>query len=133
MIEDLKHNELTESIIEAFYDVYNCLGYGYLENVYQNALYFELKDMGYKVEAQKVIEVFYRERVVGKYFADLIVEDCVILELKAASMLAVEHECQLINYLKSTDIEVGLLLNFGKKPQFKRKVFENENKQNIEK
>ena len=117
--------ELTDKILKAFYRVYNTLGYGFLEKVYENAMLLELKSMGLRCERQKPIEVFYKDHQVGEYFADLIVEECVIIELKAAEGLVEEHEHQLINYLKATEIEVGLLLNFGKKPQFKRKVFTN--------
>ncbi len=124
--DNYKHSEITEKVIKAFYKVYNTLGYGFLEKVYENALFFELVEMGFFVEKQKQITVYYEEKEVGGYFADLIVENCVILELKAAEALCEEHEFQLINYLKATEIEVGLLLNFGKKPEFKRKVFSNK-------
>ncbi len=125
---ELLHKELTNSIIRTFYDVYNELGFGFLEKVYQNALYLELGYRGFKVESQKQIKVNYKGFQVGEYYADLIVNDCVILELKAADSIIPEFECQLINYLKGTDIEVGLLLNFGKKAEFRRKVFENSRK-----
>ena len=124
--DNYKHSEITEKVIQAFYKVYNTLGYGFLEKVYENALFIELKSMGFFVEKQRPITVFYEEQQVGEYYADLIVEECVIVELKAAEALCEEHEFQLINYLKATEIEVGLLLNFGKKPQLKRKVFSNE-------
>ena len=123
-----KHKELTDKIIEAFFCVYNKLGFGFLENVYQNALYFELVKRGYKVEAQKAINVYYQTYLVGKYKADLMVNDLIILELKAAECLVTENELQLINYLKATDKEVGLLLNFGKKPEIRRKAFDNDRK-----
>ncbi len=124
----LLHKELTESIISVFYDVYNVLGYGFLEKVYQNAMFLELSSRGFHVEAQKQIKVFYKQREVGEYYTDLIVNDLIILELKAADYVVEEFEYQLINYLRSTDKEVGLLLNFGKKPEFKRKIFENSRK-----
>ena len=124
----LKHSDITEAIIRAFYKVYNTLGFGFLEKVYENALYLELLGNGLSVQRQKPIKVHYETNLVGEYFADLIVNDVVILELKAAEGLIKEHELQLINYLKATEIEVGLLLNFGTKPQFKRLVFENKNK-----
>jgi len=127
-MEKYKHNELTEKIIEAFYCVYNKLGFGFLENVYQNALCFELQKRGFSVEAQKAIDVHYETQVVGKYKADLVVNDLIILELKAVDCLSPEHELQLINYLKATDKEVGLLLNFGMKPEIRRKVFDNDYK-----
>jgi GxxExxY protein len=120
-----KHAEVTDKIIAAFYKVYNTLGYGFLEKVYENALAIELRKQGLKVTAQSPITVFYEEHVVGEYFADLFVANAVIVERKAAKDLADEHEAQLLNYLKATPHEVGLLLNFGPKPQFKRKAFEN--------
>jgi GxxExxY protein len=120
------HSETTEKIIKAFYRVYIVLGYGFLEKGYENALYIELMSMGLIVEKQKQIKVSYKDKEVGVYFADLSVENCVIVELKAAEALCEEHEHQLINYLKATEIEVGLLLNFGKKPEFKREVFSNK-------
>jgi len=125
---ELLHKELTDEIIKTFYDVYNELGYGFLEKVYQNSLYLELKIRGFKVEAQKQIKVFYKFKEVGMYYADLVVNDLVILELKAAEAIVKEFEFQLINYLRGTNIEVGLLLNFGVKPEFRRKVFENSRK-----
>lgn len=127
MQTDYKYSDLTEEIIKCFYKVYNELRYGFLEKVYHNALLIELQNEELKVESQKPIKVCYEGDVVGEYFADMIVEDVVILELKAAETLAKEHEFQLINYLKATDVEVGLLLNFGKNPQVKRKIFTNQN------
>lgn len=122
------HEELTSKIIGAYFKVYNTLGYGFLEKVYENSLKIELMKLGFKVEQQKNIKVFYDGFDVGEYFADLIVDDIVILELKAAENLCEEHEAQLINYLKATDKEVGLLFNFGKEAKFIRKVYSNENK-----
>ncbi|URC11190.1 GxxExxY protein [Flavobacterium sp. B183] len=127
----LLHQELTDVIIKTFYEVYNELGYGFLERVYQNSLYLELKNKGLKVEAQKKIIVYYKGIKVGEYYADLIVEDLIILELKAVDCIVEAFENQILNYLKGTDCEVGLLLNFGKKPEFKRKIFENERKVRI--
>ena len=127
-MEEFKYKDLTDRIIQAFYGVYNELGFGFLENVYQNALYYELQNRGFNVEAQKAIDVHYQTCIVGKYKADLIVNDLVILELKAVDYLVFEHELQLINYLKATDKEVGLLLNFGVKPEIRRKVFDNDRK-----
>jgi len=124
--DNYKHSDITENIIKAFYTVYNTLGYGFLEKVYQNALFIELVGMGMFVEKQKQINVYYEGMDVGSYYADLTVESLVIVELKAAEALCEEHEFQLINYLKATEIEVGLLLNFGKKPEFRRKVFSNK-------
>jgi GxxExxY protein len=125
---ELLHEELTNTIIKTFYEVYNELGYGFLEKVYQNSMYLELKNKGYKVEAQKEISVYYKGIEVGEYYADLVVEDLIILELKAADCIVKDFENQIINYLRGTDCEVGLLLNFGKKPEFKRKIFENHRK-----
>jgi len=125
---ELLHKNLTDQIISVFYDVYNELGYGFLEKVYQNALYLELNSRGFKVESQKPIRVFYRGIEIGEYFADLVVNNLVILELKAAEYITKEFEAQLLNYLRGTDIEVGLLLNFGKRPEFIRRVFENSRK-----
>ena len=116
-------SDKTELIIKAFYTVYNELGYGFIENVYQNALYKELLRMGIPCVAHPKINVYYRGEAVGYYEADIIVFDSVILELKAVSHLMKEHEIQLRNYLKATNIEVGLLLNFGPKPEIHREVF----------
>lgn len=122
----LLQREITEKIIQAFYNVYNELGFGFLEKVYENALCIELQSMGICCEKQKQIKVFYYNKIVGEYFADIIVEGVVIVELKAAKSLCEEHELQLVNYLKATEKEVGLLLNFGRKPEFKRKIFTND-------
>lgn len=122
----IKHREISERIIKAFYDVYNGLGHGFLEHVYQNALFFELQDAGLKVVPQLKISVHYKGRKVGKYMADMVVEDVIILELKSAEAIVKEHELQLTNYLKATEIEVGLLLNFGAKPEFRRKFWSND-------
>ena len=124
----MKQEEITNLIIKAFYKVYNTLGYGFLEKVYENAMRIELLEMGLFVEQQKRINVYYLSQMVGDYYADLKVNDLVIVELKASEVIIEEHENQLINYLKATEIEVGLLLNFGKKPEVKRKVFDNERK-----
>ena len=125
---ELLHKELTDKILQAFYDVYNELGYGFLEKVYQNSLYLELISRGFKVSAQKQIKVYYKGVEVGEYYADMLVNDLVILELKAADYIVQDFEWQLINYLRGTEIEVGLVLNFGIKSDFRRKVFENERK-----
>lgn len=123
--DNYKHSEITEKIVKAFYKVYNTLGYGFLEKVYENALLIEIEKAGLLVKKQSEIKVYYEEKEVGVYFADLVIENCVIIELKTAEILKAEHEFQLINYLKATEIEVGLLLNFGKKPEVRRKVFSN--------
>ncbi len=125
---ELLHKDLTDRILKAFYEVYNELGWGFLERVYQNALFLELTKSGFFVETQKRIRVHYKEREVGEYYADMVVDEMVILELKAAECLIPEFECQLTNYLRATSIEVGLLLNFGPKPAFCRKVFTNDRK-----
>jgi len=117
---------ITGKIIGAYYTVYNTLGYGFLEKVYENALLIELKKCGLCVQKQVPINVFYEKIRVGEYFADLIVEGKVIVELKAAEALREEHEAQLLNYLRATQIEYGLLFNFGKEPKFKRKVWTNQ-------
>jgi GxxExxY protein len=120
----MKHQDITERIIGAFYQVYNTLGWGFLESVYQKAMGIELRKRGLRAEPFARIEVFYDGVQVGEYFPDYLVEDCVIIELKAAEQIAPEHEAQLVNYLKGSNIDVGLLLNFGPKPQFRRKIFE---------
>ena len=128
MLKDTKYNDRTEQIIKAFYDVYNELGFGFLEKVYQNALYLELKSRGFTVVPQKQIKVHFKGYEVGEYYPDLIVDDMVIVELKASEGIVEAFENQLINYLRATNIEVGLLLNFGKKPEFRRKLFDNDRK-----
>jgi GxxExxY protein len=124
----MKHEALTKQIIGAFYDVYNALGYGFLERVYENAMTIELRKRGLRVTTQAPINVYYDGEVVGDYVADMIVEDKVIVELKAVRQLQTTHEAQLLNYLNATLYEVGLLFNFGPKPVFKRKIFDNERK-----
>ena len=126
MKEQYLHKELTSKIINCFYTVYNTLGYGFLEKVYENSLMIELLNNGLQVEKQKPIKVYYDNQLVGEYFADLVVNDQIIIELKASESLCEEHEYQLINYLKATNFELGLLLNFGKKPEIRRKIFTNE-------
>lgn len=128
MTTDYLYKEETDEIIEAFYEVYNTLGYGFLERVYQNALYQELKRREFECKVQHPIKVRFKGQVGGEYYADILVNDCIILELKAVDTLCREHELQLINYLKGTDIEVGLLLNFGERPQIRRKLFTNDRK-----
>lgn len=123
--QDIKYKELTEKIISVFYRVYNKLGYGFLEKVYENAMMIEFRKEGVPAVAQSPIKVLYEEAIVGEYYADILVATKVIVEIKAAKNLLIEHEAQLLNYLKATDVEVGLLLNFGPKPQVKRKVFDN--------
>ena len=125
----LKHSKITSKILNAFLkQVYPRLGYGFLEKVYENAMVIALRQRGLKVEQQARINVFFEGEVIGEYFADLLVEDVVIVELKAAKQIAKEHEAQLLNYLRATPYEVGLLLNFGPKAEFRRKAFDNWNK-----
>jgi len=125
---DYKYKELTEKIIRIFYKVYNKLGYGFLEKIYENALMIEFRKEDIPACPQFPIKVFYEHEMIGEYYADVIVDNKVILEIKATSGLAKEHEAQLLNYLKATDIEVGLLLNFGPQPEVKRKAFDNSRK-----
>ncbi len=125
---EFKHTRLTEAIIKAFYTVYNHLGYGFLEKVYRNAMAIELRRMGLSVAQEVPIVVYYEGEVVGECFADLLVGDAVIVELKAVEKLAPEHEAQLLNYLKATPYEVGLLLNFGPQAEVKRRAFDNTRK-----
>ena len=125
---ELLHKEITEKIIKCFYKVYNTLGYGFLEKVYENALAIELRKIGFEVKCQFPINVYYESEIVGDYYADIIVNNLVIIELKATKQLDEEHEYQLINYLKATKVELGLLMNFGKEAVYKRKVFMNRNK-----
>jgi len=120
-----KHKNLTDKIIEIFYKVYNELGYGFLEKVYENAMMVEFNEVGINANTQIPVKVEYNGKIVGEYFADILVDNSVIVEIKAAKCLLKEHEAQLLNYLKATDIEVGLLLNFGSKPEIKRKAFDN--------
>jgi len=116
-------NELTDRVINCFFKVYNKLGYGFLEKVYERALFIELNKIGFKVDCQKPIKVHYDNQIIGDYYADIMVNDIVIVELKAVEILCEQHELQLINYLKATDVEIGLLLNFGKRPEIRRKIF----------
>lgn len=126
--ENYKHSAITEKIIGAFFKVYNTLGYGFLEKVYENSMIEELSKNGLSAVAQQPIKVYYEGKEVGSYFADLLVEGSVVVELKAAEFIADEHEAQLLNYLRATNYEVGLLLNFGKEAKFKKKIFSNRYK-----
>lgn len=126
--QDFKFQELTEKIINIFFKVYNKLGYGFLEKVYENAMMIELKKERIPALAQAPIKVIYDNEVIGDYCADILVDNKIIVELKAARNLSGENEAQLLNYLKATGIEVGLLLNFGIKPELKRKAFDNSRK-----
>ena len=125
---NFQHTDITELIIKAFYAAYHTLGYGFLEKVYRNAIAIELRKLGLDVIQEARITVYYEGEVVGQYFADLSVAGAVLVELKAVKKLLPEHEAQLLNYLKATPFEVGLLLNFGPKPEIKRKAFDNSRK-----
>ena len=125
MKTDLKHGSLTDKILRVFYDVYNELGHGFLESVYHRSLVLALETAGLNVASRVSIPVWFRGYQVGHFQADVLVENCVLLELKAARSLDSSHRAQLLNYLRATDIEVGLLLNFGERPEFKRLVFDN--------
>jgi GxxExxY protein len=124
----LKYADLSGKIIGIFYDVYNELGYGFLESVYEESLVIALRQAGLMVNRQVPVAVWFRNQKVGEFRADVTVEQCVLLELKCAKGLDPAHEAQILHYLRSTDIEVGLLLNFGLKPQFRRLIFDNERK-----
>jgi GxxExxY protein len=124
-----KHSEITEQIHAGFYAVYSALGYGFLEKVYVNALKIELERRSLTISKEYEIKVYYAGQIVGEYFADLVVNDSVIVEVKASGMLKQENEAQLLNYLKATPYEVGLLLNFGPKPEQKRRSFDNNRKE----
>lgn len=130
-MSSLLHKQITDDILKVFYDIYNELGYGFLEKVYQNAMYFELKNKGYKVEAQTPIKVYFKGQLIGEYYSDLLIENKVIIELKACDLLMNVHVAQLMNYLKATKIELGLLLNFGEEPEFKRIIYTNDRKKNF--
>jgi GxxExxY protein len=125
---DLKHSELTQKIIGVFYDVYNELGYGFLESTYAEALMVALEETGLRAAREVPVPVWFRGRKIGQYYADLMVGEVVLLELKAARTLESAHEAQLLHYLRATEHEVGLLLNFGMRPQFRRLLFDNERK-----
>ena len=129
---ELIHKDLSDKIINCYYRVYNTLGYGFLEKVYENAMLIELKKSGLNALSQQRINVFYDEVLVGDYFADIVVNDLIVLELKAAASLQEEHECQLVNYLRATKMELGFLFNFGTEAEFKRKVFMNKYKRNTD-
>jgi GxxExxY protein len=123
-----KHSDLSDKIIKVFYEVHNELGYGFSERVYQKAFGIALRQIDLKVEEQLPIKVYFRGQEIGEYFADMVVNDVILLELKAVAQIVEEHEAQLLNYLKSTKIEVGYVMNFGKSATFKRKVMDNDRK-----
>lgn len=122
------HSKTTGLVIKSFYNVYNKLGFGFLEKVYEKALIIEFQKKGLKCVAQHPIQVNYKGVVVGNYYADILVENSIIVELRASELICLEHELQLINYLRATKVEIGLLLNFGRKPEFRRKIYSNNQK-----
>jgi GxxExxY protein len=128
---ELKHGDVTFTIVRAFYDVYNELGFGFLESVYREAMSLQLRAQGHTVEQERPVEVKFRGTIVGLYRTDLVVDDKVIVELKCARSLENANEAQLLNYLKATGFEVGLLLNFGHRPQFKRMIFDVLKKESV--
>ena len=127
-ITSLKYSELTENIIGVFYDVYNELGHGFLESTYAESMRVALQQSGLMAVREVPVPVWFRGKKVGRYFADIVVNDTVLLELKSARSIESAHEAQLLHYLRATDIEVGLLLNFGLRPQFRRLLFDNARK-----
>ncbi len=125
---ELLHKDLTDKILKSFYLVYNELQYGFKETIYEKAMLFELKELGLACERQRSIAVHYKGMTVGQYTMDLVVEDKVVLEMKTQPNLTEAHEAQLLHYLRATNIEVGMVLNFGTEPKFCRKVFTNNRK-----
>jgi len=128
----LKHSELTDAVLGVFFRVYNELGYGFLESVYEEALAIALGECGFHVERQAPVPVWYHGHKIGDFKADLIVNRMLLLELKSARRLEPVHEAQTLNYLKATEIELALLLNFGPRPEFRRLLFDNERKRHRE-
>lgn len=122
-MKTLKHSELSKKIIAAAYNVHNELGHGFLERVYKNALAIELEEAGLKCSREVPLKVSYHNRIVGDYYADIIVEDKIVVEVKAVNKLDSIHEVQLVNYLKATGLNVGLLINFGQSVEVKRRIF----------
>jgi GxxExxY protein len=127
-IDDPSSDECTSRILDAYFRVYNTLGWGYLESVYRRSMVHALVKVGARVEAERSQPVYFDGHLVGEFRVDLIVDEAVIVELKAVERLAAEHRAQVINYLKASSLERGLLLNFGPKPEFKRIVFTNDRK-----
>ena len=117
------YKDLSDKVIKCFYNVYDELGGGFLESVYEKSLMIELEDMGIAVENQKSIDVYYKKKLVGDFRADIVVEEKILIEIKAVSRLLPLHEAQLLNYLKATGIRIGLLVNFGERLEFRRKIF----------
>ncbi len=125
---ELKHADLTDKLIGIYYELYNELGHGFLESVYQKAFALVLRQEGIAYQQQTPIHVVFRGEELGEFFADLLVESSVLIELKAVRALEKTHERQLLNYLRATNIEIGLLFNFGPAPQFRRLAFDNSHK-----
>ena len=123
MSKEYLYEDLTKKIIKCFYKVYDELGPGFLESVYEKSLMIELKELGLKAVNQQSLNVFYKKNLVGDFKADVIVEAKIIIEIKAITKLTSQHEAQLINYLKATGNKLGLLVNFGEKLEFKRRIF----------
>ncbi len=123
MDKEFLYEDITKKTIKCFYKVYDELGNGFLESVYEKSLMIELKNIGLKADNQKSLNVYYKNQLVGDFKADITVEDKIIIEIKAVTKLIAQHEAQLINYLKTTGMKVGLLVNFGEKLEFKRKIF----------
>ena len=128
MERELLYKDITDRVLKCFYDVYDTLGYGFLEKVYERAMLVRLQEDNLEVKNQLPIKVFFHDVNVGDYFADIVVEEKLILELKAEEKLDQRSDYQLLNYLKATEMEVGLVLNFGRKPEFRRKIFTNDRK-----
>ena len=124
----LLHGEITEKILGVFFDVYNELGHGFLESVYEEAMRQALEEAGLAVECQVPVPVWFRGRQIGQSFADILVSKVVLLELKCVRKLEAVHDAQLLHYLRATPIEVGLLLNFGPRAEFRRLLFDNPRK-----
>jgi len=133
MKEKLLHTATTSTVIESFYRVYNTLGYGFLEKVYERAMVLDLARLGVHIQVREPVTVWYAGEIVGKFYPDLTIQNAVIVELKAVKELLPEHEVQLVNYLTATALEIGLLLNFGPRPQVKRKIFTNDQKKSLQK
>ncbi len=119
----LRHSELSKKIIAAAYAVHKELGYGFVEKVYKNALAIELQEMSVKCNVEVPLKVLYHEKTVGDYYADIVVDEKIVVEVKAVSDLETIHEVQLVNYLKATGMQVGLLINFGQSVKVKRRIF----------
>ena len=130
-LPELKHAGVTGPLIELFFHVYRTLGYGFLERVYGNAMAVAARNFGLEIAREVPIRVHFEGLVIGEYHADLVANNAVVVELKACKALGKEHEAQLLNYLKATSYEVGLLFNFGPTAQYKRLIYENGRKGNL--